>query len=151
VSGADKKVSGGEGTIDGEPPALIPPGTYQLRLEHWATRMLFGRQPKVVLLLSICDFGPLFGTKLERWYNASRLNGPPKACGKFAAGWSSDLVREYASIIGMPPRRDRLSLCKYRDLMLTGHVATVTADRKQRRLPPPLQYSIVRQLGRGTP
>lgn len=135
-----------EGSIEGEMPVLIPPGKYQMRCTGWETRMLYGRQPKVVLRLEVCDFGPYFGLKLARWYNAHKLKEPPRRKGKFVAGWSSDLVREYAGIIDEPNRNDRIALSRLRDILLVGHVVTVTRDRCQRRLPAAVQYSVVNYL-----
>ena len=54
----------GEGFIEGM-RALIPPGAYQVRLIEWHTVNYNGRQPKVVLMLSVCSNGHM-GTPLER-------------------------------------------------------------------------------------
>jgi len=141
------ELDGGECPIEGGLRPLIPPGTYELRAVRWATRMLFNRQPKVVLTLKVCTFGEFFGTELERWYNVRSLKGPPRRSGLFSAGRSGDLLREYVEITGMPiRRRDRIAFSHYRGLLLEGEVETVKCDRLQRPLHPELRYSVVRSL-----
>ncbi|UHQ19516.1 hypothetical protein LVB87_15215 [Lysobacter sp. KIS68-7] len=135
----------GEGVVDDMPP-LIPPGKYQMRCTGWETRLMFGKQAKVGVHLEVCAYGPFFGTKFTRWYNARELKGRPGRNGKFKAGWSGDLVREYAAIVDMPERSDRIALTRLREVLLIGHVATVTHDRRQRALPPALHYSSVNCL-----
>jgi hypothetical protein len=136
----------GEGIIDGVRP-LIPPGKYQMRYSEHQTVKLFGRQAKVVVRLKVCTNGYV-GVELERWYNAKRLIGKPARYGRFHVGQSCDLVREYAGILDLPRRFDRIPLSKLKDELLVGDVDTVTTDRNQRPLPQSLHYSVVRWLGR---
>jgi hypothetical protein len=136
----------GEGVIDGGTPPLIVPGKYQMRFKDWETRILFGRQAKVGVLLEVCEYGPHFGMRFVRWYNARELKGRPGRNGRFVAGWSSDLVREYTSIVDLPTRSDRVALSRLRNFLLLGQVVTVTKDRRQRALPLALHYSTVNFL-----
>ena len=138
--------TGAAGDIEGGVPPLVPPGQYQLALENWSTVMLFGRAPKLVLQFKICDFGPHFELKLPRWYNVKKLKGKVGRNGRFTVGWSSDLVRDYARLIGMPARMDRINLDALRGLVAIGMVETVTRDRSQSVLPACCQYSVVRAM-----
>lgn len=135
-----------DGEVDGGIPALIPAGVYQLKFECWDTVLMFGRSPKVVITWSVCDFGEHFGTKLKRWYNATRIIGKPGRSGRFKAGWSSDLFREFVTIAGMPQRSDRIPLSRYASMIVLGEVQTVVQDRQQEKIPTMLQYSVIRKL-----
>ncbi|WP_152669953.1 hypothetical protein [Lysobacter capsici] len=134
-----------EGTIDGAPP-LIPPGEYRLKFETWATVMMFGRSPKLVLTFKVIDFGAHFETKLKRWYNVRRLRGKAGKHGQFSAGWSSDVVREYGRLIGLPQRTDRIAISAYGGRVIVGKVGTVNKDRTQQALPTGLEYSVIQTL-----
>jgi hypothetical protein len=126
-------------------PALVPPGTYRLRFLGWSTHILFGRAQKVALHFAVMDFGEHFGTRVLRWYNAS-VKQPTGQVGRFKAGWTSDLLREYACLVGMPSRSDRIALTRYEPLLLVGQIETVDSTSRQEKLPPELQYSVVRKL-----
>lgn len=138
-------VASNEGEIDGAPP-LLPPGEYRLKFEGWSTVMLFGRSPKLVMHFTVCDFGEHFKAGLSRWYNLRRIKGKAGKNGQFIVGWSSDLVRDYARLVGMPHRADRIALSKLKDLLVIGRVETVTKDRSQRPLPDGMHYSVIREL-----
>jgi hypothetical protein len=138
--------TGDGGEIDGGVPALIPQGVYQLRFEGWSTVMLFGRSPKVVCWWSVVDCGEHNGARLPRWYNATRIIGQPIKNGRFKAGWSSELFREFATICGMPGRSDRIPLTRYSTIIVEGAVETVSQDRAQQEIPEALRYSVVRKL-----
>lgn len=139
-------VAASAGEVDGGLPALVPPGEYRLRFETWSTVMLFGRQPKVVLKFRICDLGPHFELGLTRWYNATKLKGKVGRHGRFSVGWSSDLIRDYAKLVCMPNRVDRINLDALRKLLIVGRVETVVKDRSQGALPESCQYSVVRAI-----
>lgn len=93
-----------DATVDGGLPPLIPEGPYQVRLLDWATVNLFGRRPKLVLYLAVCDQGEHFETRLECWYNVKTRVGPARRKGRFKLGrrsyvlagevdaWIADLV-----------------------------------------------------------
>lgn len=140
-----------DATVDGGLPPLIPEGPYHVRLLDWATVNLFGRRPKLVLYLSVCDQGEYFETRLERWYNVKALVGPPRRRGRFKLGRSSDFVREYAGLCDRPFRPDRIALSWLQDKLLLGQVLTVKTDYRQRPLAPCLYYSTVKALSRANP
>lgn len=127
-------------------PASIPEGRYTLRFHGWETCLLFGRNPKVCLNLSVADLGEYFGTKVQRWYNVRRLKGRPRKNGQFVASWGSDLVAEYMYLRDAVRRTDRISLGFYRDCLLIGEIETVRIDRRQHAREGLMQYSIVRKL-----
>ena len=134
------------GIVDGWMPPLLPEGYYTLRFIDWATRIHLGRSYKLVMRLAICDPGEHFETLIERWYNVRKLVGPARRRGRFKAGWSSDLYREYSLIAGEPQRRDRIALLRLHNRLLGGRVETVTKDRNQRPLHPSQQYSVLRSI-----
>lgn len=143
-----RRCAEGEGIVDEMQP-LIPPGTYLMRYVDHRTVLMFGRQPKVVVRLDICTNG-FVGTRVERWYNAKALIGKPARYGRFHAGRSSNLVREYAGIFDLPRRFDRIALTKLEGLLLSGVVDTVTTDHQQRPLPKSVHYSVVKTIGRAS-
>jgi len=126
---------------------LIPAGRYQLQLSHWWTGVLFGRRPKLALIFKVVDFGEHFGVLLERWYNVTLPRHLATGRnGSFKAGWSSDLVREYVSLIGIVKRNDRIALSKYADAIVNAEIVTVSSTSKQEPLPEALHYSVIRKL-----
>lgn len=137
------------GEIDGEVPPLIPEGEYSLKFETWSTALMWGRQPKVVLSFTVTDYGPHFGTRLQRWYNVTRLIGKPGSRGRFKAGFSSEVLRELAACCRPASRPDRVALSAYADRLVTGHVETVKRDSKQRAIPDSLWRSVIRSLSPG--
>ena len=136
-------------TIDGGIGPLLPPGQYQLRFDQWATVVYLGRQHKVVLWFTVLDYGPCFGTVLARWYNVKRLVGPPRRPGRFVAGRSSELLRDYARLLDKSFRDDRIALSNFEPLLLVGGVDTVRQDHRQREIPKALHYSTIRSLALG--
>ncbi|OOG38178.1 hypothetical protein B0E51_15175 [Rhodanobacter sp. C05] len=117
-----------------------------MRLTHWQTAILWGRSQKVILHFTVCDLGPHFGVKLQRYYNAEKIVGRPCKYGRFKLGWNHDLVREYALLLPMPQRLDRLHLERLQSLLIVGRVETTTTTARQKRIPDALQYSVVREL-----
>jgi hypothetical protein len=126
-------------------PALVPEGIYRLRFLGWSTHILFQRAHKVALHFAVMDMGDHFGVRVLRWYNAT-VKAPIGQSGRFKVGWSSDLLREYARICGMPTRADRIALSRYEPLLLLGKIETVDSTSQQEKLPLELQYSVVRKL-----
>jgi hypothetical protein len=127
-------------------PPLIPPGNYQLKFESWATCIMWGKQAKLIAWFSVTDFGDHFGVRLPRYYNVKRLIGKAGNNGRFKAAWNCDLVREYATLLPMPSRLDRLYLDHLQPLLITGMVNTVTRTAEQEDWPNSLRYSVVRKL-----
>jgi hypothetical protein len=132
------------GEIENIPP-LVREGIYTVKFMHWWTGILFGRRPKLAIVFRICDQGDYFGIELRRWYNV-KPKGKLGRNGEFKAGWSSDLVREYANLVGMPRRNDRIALTRYTGLLINAEVKTVRETREQQALPEALQYSVIKRL-----
>jgi hypothetical protein len=132
--------------IEGERPALITPGEYELAFQYHRTLYLFGRAPKVACYFKIMTMGQHFELILPRYYNAKTLSSKPRKGGAFKVGWHSDFLREYAALFGLPPRLDRVSTETFRNVILRGRVAQVTTDSKQRVIPDPLRYSVIAEL-----
>lgn len=133
-------------TVDGERPALVDPGTYSLRYLYYETARLHGRAPKVIVWFSICDFGPHFGKKVARYYNAKDAPSKRKRGGPFKVGWKAALLREFALVEGEPSRCDRIRLDSLARHLLEGVVETVTHGADQKPIPRELRYSTVRAI-----
>ena len=143
----DKRARAGahaEGEIESV-PALIEPGDYLVKFSHWSTHLLFKKTGKLAVHFTICDHGDYFGTALQRWYNV-RVRGRIGRNGHFTATWGSDCLREYACLVGMTRRNDRIALSKYAPLLLVARIRTVESNRTQAKLPMVLQYSVIGQL-----
>jgi hypothetical protein len=136
------------GSIDGQQPALIPPGEYRVRFVDWSTGILFGRVPKVTIWFSVTDFGEYFESRLPRHYNATKLVGKQGRHGQFKVGRHSDLLLEFATLAGFPNRTDRIALTQLQNMVIVALVETVTKNHRQQALPLGLHYSVIRKLVR---
>lgn len=132
--------------IEGDRPARVNPGIYELAFDHHKTAYLFGRAPKIYCLFRIVTQGEYFGTMIARYYNAKSLNSKPRKGGAFRVGWHSDFVREYATLFGLPARIERMSTETFKTKIIRGRVKTVSTDAKHRKIPEPLQYSVIDEL-----
>lgn len=139
-------VPSADGFIDGGLPALIPPGEYQLSLQHWQTYKFMGRSPKLAMYFTVVDPGEHFGALLARHYNVLALVGKEGRSGRFKASAGCDLVRDYARLLELPSRFDRFDLQGLTRRIITGRVDTVTTTARQQKLAPAVRYSIVREL-----
>lgn len=137
---------GHDGEIDGQLPALIPPGEYQLTLSHWTTYLLFGRAPKLTLWFRVVQQGKHFDALVPRHYNVKALKGRARRNGQFKAAAGCDLVREYARLLPSPGRLDRIALQPLAVRVVVGRVDTVKHARDQKELPQCVRYSVVREL-----
>lgn len=137
---------GHDGEIDGQLPALVPPGEYQLALSHWTTYLLFGKAAKLTLWFRVVQQGPHFGAILPRHYNVKSLSGRARRNGQFKATHGGDLVREYARLLPSPGRLDRIALQPLTARVVVGRVDTVTNARDQKELPSCVRYSVIREL-----
>jgi hypothetical protein len=55
-------------SLEGEAPALVPSGEYELRFDYYDAATMFGRAPKLVLWFTIVSMGSHFDTvKLARY------------------------------------------------------------------------------------
>lgn len=132
--------------IEGEAPALVPPGEYDLRFDHHETLILFGRASKLVLWFKIITFGDHFETKIARFYNIKRIIGRPGRNGRFKVGFNSDFMREYGRLFRPPRRLDRIAMSRFETVILIGKAKTVTRGHDQSEIPEAMQYSVLEEL-----
>lgn len=133
--------------LDGERPALVPPGEYHLRFDHYETLVLFGRASKLVLWFTIITPGPYFDqARLARFYNVKRLIGRPQRNGRFKVGFNSDFLREYARLFPTPQRLDRIPMSEFSRHIVIGRARTVTKGSDQTDIPEALRYSVLEEL-----
>jgi hypothetical protein len=138
-----------DGVLDGVRPALIAPGEYDLLYLYHETGMLFaGKAPKLSLWFKVVTLGPFLDAKVARYYNVKRLLSKPGKRGRFAVGWHSELVLDYARLFGLPRRVDRLSLDGLKGVVVRGTVRTVRTNWKQKPMPECLTYSVIDSLNR---
>jgi hypothetical protein len=125
-----------------DPPPLVDPGEYDLAYVGHQTSRVFGT-PKLVMYFRIVTQGPAFDRLLPRWYRVRSVSSSKR----FRFGWHGELVREFAVLFNeRPTHADRFPVGKFKDVMLVGRVATVGSDHKQRDIPEPLRYSVIREL-----
>ncbi len=127
-------------------PILVQDSLYKVSFNYHTTWLFNGKHPKIVLTFSIQDFGEFHLGTLKAYYNASRLKGKPKKGGQFAVGWKSDFMFDYSSCFGTPPRNDRISMCRFRNVLIEARTRTVTHNRKQREYPVGMRYSVIDRL-----
>jgi hypothetical protein len=132
--------------LDGERPALVPPGTYELKFLHHETCVMFGRAPKLACWFTVITMGEHFGVKLARFYNVRRIIGRPARNGRFKAGWKCNFVREYGRLFRLPSRLDRIAMSEFTRHVILGKVRTVTHGSDQAQIPDGLQYSVIEEL-----
>lgn len=140
----EEEPEGGGGEIVGN-NIPIPPGTYQVKYNYYATGY-FLESPKVTVYCSITDPEEYAGTPLERFYNVESLIGPPKRYGNYRAKARGDLNREVSRLFGPISRSDRISFAGLRGKTIICEVETVTTDRDKKPLPSELQYSCIKRF-----
>lgn len=128
-------------------PALVKPGTYIVRLDHFETAVMFnGKAPKLILTFAVEDLGSAFGKRLPRYYNVANLVGRPGIGGKFKASRKGDFLREYCSLFSNRiSRLDRLPMSEFKNKSIKVEVVTVKESRG-RVIPEPLRYSKIARL-----
>lgn len=136
----------GTAAIEGERPALVPPGLYDVAFNHYETAVMFGRAAKLVLQFRIVTMGDHFESKLNRFYNITRLIGRPAREGRFKVGYHSDFLREYATLFGVPARLDRIPMSNFGKHIFIAKVRTVDKGSQQRKIPEALHYSVISEL-----
>jgi hypothetical protein len=136
-----------DGVLDAVRPALIAPGEYDLRYLYHETGMLFaGKAPKLSLWFKVVTLGPFLDAKVARYYNVKQLLSKPGKGGRFAFGWHSELMSDYARLFGEPRRPDRLSLAGLKGVVVRGAIRTVRTNWKQKARPECLTYSVIDSL-----
>lgn len=136
----------GYAAIEGERPALVPPGTYDVSFCGFSTFILFGRASKLNLQFKILTMGEHFEKRLNRYYNVARLIGRPGPNGRFKVGFSSDFLREYAKLFPVPHRLDRIPMSSFERHIFTAKVRTVEKGSQQEAIPDSLRYSVISEL-----
>ena len=124
----------------------IPDGEYQVSYRHHATWLYMGRFPKIVVTFRIADLGEHFDKPILAYYNPSKIVGKPRKNGHFHAGWRSRFMWDYTACFGKPIRKDRISMCRFKEHLVRAKVRTVTHNRDQKQYPEGLEYSIVSEL-----
>ena len=124
----------------------IPDGEYQLSYRHHATWLYMGRFPKIVITFRIADLGEHFDKPILAYYNPKKIVGKPRKNGHFHAGWRSRFMWDYSMCFGKPERKDRISMCRFKEHIVMAKVRTVTHNRDQKKYPEGLEYSIVGEL-----
>jgi len=134
--------------VEGAAPALVAPGTYDLRFKHWETLLMFGCAPKLALWFTIIEMGsPYFDqVQLARYYNVKRIMGKPRKYGRFAVGPRSDALTEYGRLFSVKVRPDRIAFSRLEGVIVRGRVRTVTRASDQREIPECLRYSVLDEL-----
>lgn len=122
--------------------ALVPDGEYEVRYVDYETARFFGN-PKVILHCAIVVPEAYAGTPVDRFYNVSKLIGPPKVFGNFDAPMRGDLVREFRRVVKEP---DRISFVPLRNKRLIVEIETVTTDYEHNMLSREDQYSRIKRL-----
>jgi hypothetical protein len=137
----------GYAALEGDAPSHVKPGVYQLRFDYYATAVMFGRAPKLVLWFTIIEPGPYFDLmKLPRFYNVRKLIGRPAKFGRFKVGFKSTFLRDYARLFRVPARLDRIPMSEFGRRIIVGRVRTVTHGSNQLPIPEGLQYSVIEEL-----
>lgn len=138
----------GEAVLDGERPALIPPGEYLLRFDHHETAVMFGRAPKLVLWFTVISQGPYFdAVKLAAFYNVRRLIGRPARNGRFKVGFKSSFLRDYFRLFTSAANRlDRIPMSAFKNVIIRARIRTVMTGSDQGEIPEQLRYSVIDEL-----
>jgi len=136
----------GYAALDGERPALVPPGVYDVGFCGFSTFILFGRASKLNLQFKILTMGEHFEQRVSRYYNIARLIGRPGVNGRFKVGFSSDFLRDYARLFPVPSRLDRIPMSNFERHIFTARVRTVEKGSQQESIPDGLRYSVISEL-----
>ena len=125
---------------------LIPDGEYQLSYRHHVTWNFMGRSPKLIITFRIMDMGEHYEKPILSYYNVNKIIGKPRKNGHFSAGWRSNIMMDYATCFEKPPRKDRISMCRFKEHFVIAKIRTVTKNREQKKYPDSLRYSVVHEL-----
>ena len=136
------------GQIWGGELPLVPDGKYDLGFLDYFTALKYGRSPKLVVRFKIIEMGDYFDVELSKYYNVNRLIGKPGRHGDFQVGRMSKFLREYVTLFPDQPieRIDRIPMSRFQNVIVRGSVRTVFHGSDQRKIPKPLQYSVVGDL-----
>lgn len=124
---------------------FIPSGNYVVTFDNWWTGPQCGAM-KVALNFHIVQ-GFYSGMRLVRWYNAHPpREGRTGQSGAFRASEGMDLWKDFVRFIADVKRGDRITLSRYKGLLINASVETVEMDRERKPLPDALRYSTIRRL-----
>ena len=139
---------GPRGSLDGDLPARVKPGTYEVTYVRHEVRHLFGgRAMKLVVWFRIVTFGTGFGVILPRYYNVGKADRSARSTSIFKAGFKSDLYRDYVRLLGeAPTKRSPISMANFRGKVFEARIRFVDRDSKQQPLAGAAQYSIIDRL-----
>jgi len=131
-------------SVDIDRPILIPEAEYDFMLTNiWKGYMYKGRAPKVFLTFRIMTEGPYYGQHLKRHYN---VKGFTKKNEVISRGWTSDLVREYTVLFGLPRTLKDIGLTKFKGKVIRGKVKTVKTNNRGNPLAEPNWHSCIDEL-----
>ena len=109
---------------------------------------MLGKNPKLVLRFKVTEYGDYHGANLSIYYGVKRFIGKPGKSGGFQVGRKSKFLREFLTLFPDQPvkRIDRIPMSRFQGVIIIGQVKTVIRGFDQRKIPEPLQYSVVEQL-----
>ncbi len=127
---------------------LIPEKVYGLSFVNYSTVKMFG-DGKLILKFKVVEHGEYFGVELSRYYNVN-LVGKPGRNGKFSPPKHGNFLIEYCQLFPdkVTKRLNRLSMSPFNQSYFRGEVRTVKRNNQQKKLPQPMQYSVISKLVR---
>jgi len=136
------------GQIWGDELSLIPEKNYEFVFFDYSTKLMLGKNPKLVLRFKIMDFGDYFELILSKYYGVRKLVGKPGKYGGFLVGRKSKFLREFLTLFPdqSVKRLDRIPMSRFQGVIIKGKVKTVVKGFDQRKIPEPLQYSVIEDL-----
>ena len=145
---AESAIEGPTGRIDGDRPAQIKPGTYEVAYVRHEVRNLFGgRAMKLVVWFRVIGFGPAFGACVPKYYNVGKPDRTVRSTNTFKVGFKSDFYRDYVRLLDeIPKGRARISMQGFRGKVFRAQVRFVDRDSKQQPIADCAQYSIIDRL-----
>tara|TARA_R110000796_G_scaffold245296_2_gene369452 strand:+ start:129 stop:698 length:570 start_codon:yes stop_codon:yes gene_type:complete len=130
--------------VVGDKQPLVERSVYEFSYHSTWSGHLYGGAPKLMIVFRIVTLCSDLDKKLCRCYNLKTLN---KKRGDFAVGRRSDFYYEYVKLFGVEPKNThRISMTPFKNVIIKASVRTVDTDYKQRPLPEPMRYSIIREL-----
>ena len=129
--------------VIGDKQPLIDPGIYEFAYHTRWLGYLYGGAPKLIIIFRVVTEGSAYGKKLYRCFNLKGLN---KKRGDFSVGRRGDFYYEYVRLFGVEPNKNRISMTPFRNVIIKATVRTVNTDYKQRPLPEPMRYSVIKEL-----
>ena len=128
---------------DKDRPVIVDPGQYDVMYVGHAKYLQFNRAPKLSITFQIVSPGPFFEIYLKRHYN---IKGIGKKKELIPSGWSSDLVREYSVLFGIPRKLRHIYLSNFENKVFECDVRRVEKDYRGRPLAQNIRYSVINQL-----